>query len=92
MDPSKSVIRGFDGVNTPVLLSSGFSLRQGSATPEFPGALGYEIYRSGDTQTLDSTRNAPTDTDTIGSLAEAPGVGWTGNNTMLLAYAGGDTV
>lgn len=92
MDLSKSVIRGSTGVNTPVLLSFGFSLRQISASTEFPGALGYQIYRASDTQALDSTKNAPTDTDTIGSLSEAPGVGWTGNNTMLLAYAGGDTV
>jgi hypothetical protein len=92
MDPSKSVIRGSTGVGTPVLLSSGFSLRQVSVNTEFPTALGYEIYRASDTRTLDSTKNAPNDTDSIGSLAEAPGVGWTGNNTMLLAYAGGDTV
>jgi hypothetical protein len=92
MDPSKSVIRGTMGVGAPVLLSSGFSLRQVSASTEFPGALGYQIYRSSDTPKLDSTKNAPTDTDSIGSLAETPGVGWIGRNIMLLAYAGGDTV
>ena len=78
--------------NTPVILSSGFSIEKMNGKVFGSDILGYKIYRSATTKELDESKNGPSGSDSIGSLSEAPGVGWTGNNTMLLAYAAGDTV
>lgn len=78
--------------NTPVILSSGFSIQKMYGKVFHSDVLGYKIFRATESNELDETKGGPIDSDSIGSLSEIPGVGWNGNNTMLLAYAGGDTV
>ncbi len=41
---------------------------------------------------LDPQKLGPNDIDDIGSLSQTPNIGWQRNNTMMLSYAGGDTV
>lgn len=78
--------------NTPVILSSGFSIQKMYGKVFQSPVLGYKIFRAAEANELDETKSGPIDSDSIGALSEIPGVGWKGNNTMLLAYAGGDTV
>lgn len=74
--------------NTPVILNSGFSIQKIPGSSLNPSISGYKIFRVTDSDELDETKNGPGNTDSIGSLSETSGVGWQGNNTMLLAYAG----
>lgn len=74
--------------NTPVILNSGFSIQKIPGNPLNTSISGYKIFRVTDSEELDETKNGPSNTDSLGSLSETSGVGWQGNNTMLLAYAG----
>lgn len=78
--------------NTPLILSSGFSLLPLSISTQSMSIYGYKVTRPTQTRELDEIKNGPSDTDPIGFLEEIPGVGWSARNTMLLSYAGGDTV
>jgi hypothetical protein len=97
MDPTLSVEKNsnIDAVsqkNTPIILSSWFSITKSYGNPLYPTAFGYKIFSLTNSQELDETKNGPDHSDSIGALSEIPGVGWQWNNTMLLAYAGWDTV
>ena len=78
--------------NTPLILSSGFSLLPLSVSAYGANIYGYKVTRPTQTRELDETKNGPENTDPIGFLEEIPGVGWADRNTMILSYAGGDTV
>lgn len=75
-------------VNTPTILNSGFSIQKIPGNPLNPSISGYKIFRATNSDELDETKNGPGNTDSLGALSELSGVGWQGNNTMLLAYAG----
>ncbi len=62
--------------NTPVILSSGFSIQKTPGNPLNPATLGYKIFRLTGSTELDETKNGPGHTDSIGALSEVPGVGW----------------
>ena len=74
--------------NTPVILNSGFSIQKIVGSSLDSSISGYKIFRVTNSEELDDTKNGPQNTDSLGSLSEISGVGWQGNNTMLLAYAG----
>jgi hypothetical protein len=74
--------------NTPTLLSSGFALETIRPDPLATTSIGYQIVRATDSTELDEVKNGPSHTDSLGALSEVSGMGWAGNNTMLLAYAG----
>lgn len=78
--------------NTPVILSSGFSIEKIYGKVFQSNEFGYKIFQSAKSDELDENKNGPDNIDGIGLLSEVEKVGWTGNNTMLLTYAGGDTV
>ena len=93
MDRSRSVNRSPQLTqatprNTPTLLSTGFALETTRPDPLATTSIGYQIVRTSDSRELDEVKNGPSHTDSLGALSEVSGVGWTGNNTMLLAYAG----
>ena len=93
MDRSRSVNRSpqltqATPLNTPTLLSSGFALEPIRPDPLNTMSIGYQIMRASDSRELDEVKNGPSHTDALGELSEVSGVGWTANNTMLLAYAG----
>jgi len=96
MDASQSVERATsltpDLSNTPVILQSGFSLLRFAPSSQSSSIYGYQVVRPISTHEIDESKNGPSDTDPIGLLEEVPGVGWADRNTMLLSYAGGDTV
>lgn len=58
--------------NTPVILSSGFSIEKMNGKIFGSNILGYKIYRSATSKELDETKNGPSDSDSIGSLSETP--------------------
>lgn len=74
--------------NTPVILSSGFSLLPLSISSYGANIYGYKVTRPTQTRELDETKNGPGNTDPIRFLEEIPGVGWADRNTMILSYAG----
>ncbi len=78
--------------NTPVILSSGFSIQKSSSNILYSNASGYRVFRLSASDELDENKNGPSHTDSLGALSEKSGIGWTGNNTMLLAYAAWDSV
>lgn len=41
---------------------------------------------------LDESKLGPSTMESLGILSQSPGVGWHGQNTMLLSFAAGDTV
>lgn len=43
-------------------------------------------------QLFDPIKNSPLSDDALGVLDAMPGIGWQGNNRLLLSYAAGDTV
>lgn len=97
MDRNQSVIRqdntaNSSSINTPIILSSGFSIEEVHNDPIHTNIVGFKILRPVSTEEIDEIKSGPTHTDSIGSLSEIPWVGWSNNNTMLLAYAWGDTV
>lgn len=53
---------------------------------------GYSLYKQTPSPILDERIIGPNHIDSLGSISETPGVGWQGNNRMLLSYAAGDTV
>lgn len=73
--------------NTPLLLSSQQGIQSMRTNPLDMSVLGYQIIKSRYDQELDETISGPIHTSSIGDIAEVSGVGWTGNNTMLLSYA-----
>ncbi|MBC7503535.1 VCBS repeat-containing protein [Candidatus Gracilibacteria bacterium] len=78
--------------NTPIILNSGYSISIIHNSSLSSNILGYKIWRPNNTLEIDENKNGPNHTNSLGILSELPGVGWGNNNTMLLAYAGGDTV
>ena len=50
------------------------------------------VQRSLSDALFDDAKVGPRDIDDIGMLSENPGVGWMGNNRMLLSFAAGDSV
>ncbi len=92
MDSTKSVEKSpVTTKNTPVIISYWFSIQTIAGNP-LNTTKGFNIFRTTLTKELDETKNGPSHTNSLGALSEVPGVGWQWNNTMLLAYAGGDTV
>ena len=88
MNPSLSVERAPQSPkNTPVILSSGFSIQKTSSNALYSGASGYRVFRLSASDELDENKNGPSHTDSLGALSQKSGIGWTGNNTMMLAYA-----
>jgi hypothetical protein len=53
---------------------------------------GFDIIRRPSGDTLDSRLLWPSHTESLGALLDVPGVGWHGNNRLLLSFAAGDTV
>lgn len=62
--------------NTPVILSTGFSIAQTPGNPLYPSAFGYKIFSLTSNQELDDTKNGPEHSDSIGAISEISGVGW----------------
>lgn len=92
MDSSLSVERAPQIItqspkNTPVIISSGFSIQKTSSNSLYPGAAGYKVFRISASEELDENKNGPNYIDSLGALSQKSGIGWAGNNTMLLAYA-----
>ncbi len=96
MDSNQSVVKqdtvNSIAVNTPIILSSWFSIESLHSDPIHTNIIWYKILRPVSSDEIDETKNGPIHTDSIGASSEIPGVGWSQNNTMLLAYAWGDTV
>ena len=79
-------------INAPVLQSAGYQLRAFSDQALNNAARGFMIQRSLSDALFDDTKVGPRDIDDIGTLSENTGVGWMGNNRMLLSFAAGDSV
>ena len=73
--------------NTPLILSSGFSLLPLPISAYSSNIYGYKVIRPTQIRELDESKNGPSNTDPIGFLEEIPGVGWADRNTMILSYA-----
>ena len=96
-DKNSSVARGEisqNTKNTPTLIGSNFSIHQFASDSLRPSQLGYKITQSTTLtdDTIDETKNGPMNIDSLGVLSDISSVGWKGNNTMMLAYAAGDSV
>lgn len=72
--------------------NSSFSLRESYDTIFRVDRHGYQVYRPSNTSTLDETIIGPNSVDSLGALRERSGIGWRGNNRMMLSYSAGDTV
>ncbi len=57
-----------------------------------PDVHGYTITTSSPSEVLDEARIGPNHIDSFGALRELPGIGWRGQNRLLLSYSAGDTV
>lgn len=78
--------------NAPVLQSAGYQLRAFSDQTLNNAARGFMVQRSLSDALFDDAKVGPRDIDDIGTLSENAGVGWMGNNRMLLSFAAGDSV
>lgn len=77
---------------SPRIQTSGYQIENFSDKIFGNSATGIVVKRSLSYNIYDESKIGPTGIDDIGTLAENPGVGWMGDNRMLLSYAAGDTV
>jgi len=97
-DVNASVLQSSDitssTISTPILSirDSSMSVVENYVTEFTPNIHGYSVVAPDSTQTLDEKKMGPNHIDSLGSLSELPGVGWRGQNRLLLSYSAGDTV
>lgn len=81
--------------SSPILFvgeSSPYQITQAYVSEFSSEVHGYSIVAPNNTRTFDNNRIGPNNRDSLGALSELPGVGWRGQNRLLLSYSAGDTV
>lgn len=81
-----------NNANSPILYHASEQLEKISDKIFNWNIYWFRIFKTLPYKIFDDTKTSPNNIDDIGTLPENLGVGWMGDNRMLLSFAGGDTV